>query len=238
MAFVSQEDILTLFEEMICQVFKAVVGHEFPRPFPRMEYSEAMRDYGIDKPDLRCESGGGARVRPRVRGPRVRTRVRTRVRPRTRVMTRVRTRVGPGARPRVRSRARPSAMPRVRPRVRPRVPACSRRTPPLPEAPHFPLRATPHRPHPAPPPPLLAPPSCPTPRQIRHEAAGPDGPGAEPGLDGGLPHVQGRRAGYRHRRAHPGHLGHQEGQGAREAGQDRGRGVGHDLGQVRGPGRR
>merc|ERR1740129_2612834 len=52
MSFVTQEDILILFEGMIRSMFKSVVGHEFP-PFQRMEYSEAMDRFGIDKPDLR-----------------------------------------------------------------------------------------------------------------------------------------------------------------------------------------
>jgi len=52
MSFVSQEDILNLFESMMRRIFKDVVGHEFP-PFQRLEYSEAMNRFGIDKPDLR-----------------------------------------------------------------------------------------------------------------------------------------------------------------------------------------
>eukprot|EP00971_Amphidinium_carterae_P179825 3566732-Amphidinium_carterae.1 len=51
MSFVGQEDILNLFEAMMRNIFKEVVGHEFP-PFLRMEYSEAMDRFGIDKPDL------------------------------------------------------------------------------------------------------------------------------------------------------------------------------------------
>ena len=39
---------------MIRKVFQEVVGHTFP-PFRRMQYTEAMRDYGIDKPDLRYD---------------------------------------------------------------------------------------------------------------------------------------------------------------------------------------
>lgn len=54
MAFVSQDDILNLFEEMMRHIFREVVGHEFP-PFQRMEYPEAMDRFGIDKPDLRFD---------------------------------------------------------------------------------------------------------------------------------------------------------------------------------------
>merc|ERR1719161_1056328 len=43
-----------MFEGMIRHIFKEVVGHEFP-PFERMEYSEAMDRFGIDKPDRRYD---------------------------------------------------------------------------------------------------------------------------------------------------------------------------------------
>jgi aspartyl-tRNA synthetase len=39
---------------MIRAIFKEVVDYEFP-PFQRMEYSEAMDRFGIDKPDLRYD---------------------------------------------------------------------------------------------------------------------------------------------------------------------------------------
>merc|ERR1719181_1292579 len=54
MSFVTQEDILNTFENLIRRIFKEVVGHEFP-PFQRMEFSEAMDRFGIDKPDLRYD---------------------------------------------------------------------------------------------------------------------------------------------------------------------------------------
>jgi len=54
MSFVSQDDILNTFEGLIRELFKETVGHEFPA-FPRMEYSEAMDRFGIDKPDLRYD---------------------------------------------------------------------------------------------------------------------------------------------------------------------------------------
>jgi len=52
MSFVNQEDILNTFESMIRAIFRDVVGHEFEE-FPRMLYSDAMLNYGSDKPDLR-----------------------------------------------------------------------------------------------------------------------------------------------------------------------------------------
>jgi len=52
MSFVTQEDILNTFETMIHRIFERMVGHKFDK-FQRMPYSVAMRDYGIDKPDLR-----------------------------------------------------------------------------------------------------------------------------------------------------------------------------------------
>ncbi len=52
MSFISQEDVLNTFEGLIRAIFRGVLGHEFPN-FPRMLFDEALRDYGIDKPDLR-----------------------------------------------------------------------------------------------------------------------------------------------------------------------------------------
>jgi len=52
MAFVEQEDILNTFEGLIRHLFKTVKGIDIPE-VPRMLYSEAMRLYGNDKPDIR-----------------------------------------------------------------------------------------------------------------------------------------------------------------------------------------
>ena len=54
MAFVTQEDILTMFEGLIRHLFRQVKGLDFAS-VPRMTYSEAMRLYGSDKPDTRFE---------------------------------------------------------------------------------------------------------------------------------------------------------------------------------------
>lgn len=52
MAFVEQEDILNVFENLTRHLLKEVNGVEIEK-FPRMLYDEAMRLYGNDKPDIR-----------------------------------------------------------------------------------------------------------------------------------------------------------------------------------------
>ncbi|MBL4707221.1 MAG: aspartate--tRNA ligase [Flavobacteriales bacterium] len=52
MTFVEQEDILNTFEQMMRHLFKTVKGVEL-KDFPRMDYADAMRLYGSDKPDIR-----------------------------------------------------------------------------------------------------------------------------------------------------------------------------------------
>src|SRR6201996_3093336 len=52
LAFITQEDILNIFEGLTRHLFKSVKGIEFNN-FPRMQYADAMRLYGSDKPDIR-----------------------------------------------------------------------------------------------------------------------------------------------------------------------------------------
>ena len=52
-SFMEQEDIMTMMEGMIKDVFRNTLDVELPQPFPRMSYTEAMHRYGSDKPDLR-----------------------------------------------------------------------------------------------------------------------------------------------------------------------------------------
>lgn len=52
-SFVREEDLMNLTEEMIRQLFLAVLKIELPNPFLRLPYSEAMRRFASDKPDLR-----------------------------------------------------------------------------------------------------------------------------------------------------------------------------------------
>lgn len=52
-SFLNEEDIMTLMEDMIRDLFQSVRQVELPKPFPRLSYAEAMQRYGSDKPDLR-----------------------------------------------------------------------------------------------------------------------------------------------------------------------------------------
>ncbi|MDP3914263.1 MAG: aspartate--tRNA ligase [Bacteroidota bacterium] len=52
MSFVEQEDILNMFEGLTKYLFKEIKGIDITE-FPRMAYSEAMENYGSDKPDIR-----------------------------------------------------------------------------------------------------------------------------------------------------------------------------------------
>jgi aspartyl-tRNA synthetase len=52
-SFMDEEEIMTLMEGMIREMFAKVLEEQLPNPFPRMPYAEAMERYGSDKPDLR-----------------------------------------------------------------------------------------------------------------------------------------------------------------------------------------
>jgi len=52
-SFLDQAQIQELMEGLVRHLFKQVLGVELPNPMPRMSYTEAMRRYGSDKPDLR-----------------------------------------------------------------------------------------------------------------------------------------------------------------------------------------
>ena len=52
MAFVEQEDILLTFEGLTRHLITSTTGND-PGKFPRMTFSEAMKRYGNDKPDIR-----------------------------------------------------------------------------------------------------------------------------------------------------------------------------------------
>ncbi len=54
MSFVEREDVLQTFEGMVRHLFKAVKGIDIGE-VPRMNYADAMKNYGTDKPDTRFE---------------------------------------------------------------------------------------------------------------------------------------------------------------------------------------
>jgi aspartyl-tRNA synthetase len=54
-SFLNETEIRAIFEQMIRHVFKAVQNVDLDASFPIMAYSEAMRLYGSDKPDLRVK---------------------------------------------------------------------------------------------------------------------------------------------------------------------------------------
>lgn len=54
MSFIEQEDILNTFEGLIRTLFKDLKDFDLPE-VPRMQYSDAMKFYGSDKPDTRFE---------------------------------------------------------------------------------------------------------------------------------------------------------------------------------------
>ena len=55
MAFVEQEDVLSLIEHAVIDLLKKVFPQQTIQtlPFPRISYNDAMKQYGSDKPDLR-----------------------------------------------------------------------------------------------------------------------------------------------------------------------------------------
>ncbi len=53
MSFVDADDVMTINENMLANVFKQVAGVEVALPIQRMTYAEAMTRFGSDKPDTR-----------------------------------------------------------------------------------------------------------------------------------------------------------------------------------------
>jgi len=52
-SFLTELEIREIMEGLVRQMFRDAMQVELPEPFPVMKYADAMRDYGIDKPDLR-----------------------------------------------------------------------------------------------------------------------------------------------------------------------------------------
>src|SRR6266536_2652702 len=52
MSYPQTESVWKVVEGFLTAAFKAA-GHDIKTPFPRMDYDDAIRQYGVDKPDLR-----------------------------------------------------------------------------------------------------------------------------------------------------------------------------------------
>ena len=55
MSFVEREDVFEIAEGYIQRLFKEVLDVDIPLPLPRMTYTDAMNQYGSDKPDTRFD---------------------------------------------------------------------------------------------------------------------------------------------------------------------------------------
>lgn len=53
MSFVTQDDIINLTEKLLQRIWKEILNVDIQIPFQRITYDEAMKKYGIDRPDLR-----------------------------------------------------------------------------------------------------------------------------------------------------------------------------------------
>ena len=54
-SFMNEDEVMSLTEDMIRELFANVLEEALPNPFPRMTYADAMHRYGSDKPDLRID---------------------------------------------------------------------------------------------------------------------------------------------------------------------------------------
>jgi aspartyl-tRNA synthetase len=53
MAFIDRENIISIMEGLLRTIWKDVLKLEIPNPIPHIEYDDAIRKYGSDRPDLR-----------------------------------------------------------------------------------------------------------------------------------------------------------------------------------------
>src|SRR5271170_5691925 len=53
MSFIEREDIYTLVEGLLKEIWKIALNIDVPTPFKRISFEEALNRYGIDKPDTR-----------------------------------------------------------------------------------------------------------------------------------------------------------------------------------------
>ncbi len=53
MSFITVDDVIGVHEKLVAKIWKEILSVEVKLPMRRIQYSEAMADYGIDRPDLR-----------------------------------------------------------------------------------------------------------------------------------------------------------------------------------------
>jgi aspartyl-tRNA synthetase len=54
-SFLGRDDVLTLMEGLVGEIWQATRGVTLTRPLPRLSYAEALERFGSDKPDLRFD---------------------------------------------------------------------------------------------------------------------------------------------------------------------------------------
>jgi aspartyl-tRNA synthetase len=55
MSFVDEDDVMTVVEGLMARFFREIRGIDIKTPFKRLTHTEAIRRFGSDKPDLRCD---------------------------------------------------------------------------------------------------------------------------------------------------------------------------------------
>jgi len=55
MSFVSREDVISIMEGLVKEIWKAGAGIDLKMPFPRLSYQESIARYGLDAPDTRFD---------------------------------------------------------------------------------------------------------------------------------------------------------------------------------------
>lgn len=55
MSFINMDDVLTIIEKLLKEIFKITSEQDIKTPFLRMSYQESLDNYGTDKPDIRFD---------------------------------------------------------------------------------------------------------------------------------------------------------------------------------------
>ena len=55
MSFVDANDVMSMNEKLIVKMWKEILDFDVPEPITRISYADSVRDYGIDRPDIRFD---------------------------------------------------------------------------------------------------------------------------------------------------------------------------------------